>query len=151
MSVGTITIVGRPNVGKSTIFNRIIGERRSIVEDSPGVTRDRIYASSEWLGTQFRIIDTGGIQMADQPYQVEIKAQVQIALEEADVIVFVVNGAEGMTEDDRYIAGLLHRNNKPVILAVNMIDDAIAEWMTGYAEMRETYDALCNMLPEESI
>lgn len=123
MSVGTIAIVGRPNVGKSTIFNRIIGERRSIVEDSPGVTRDRIYASSEWLGTQFRIIDTGGIQMADQPYQVEIKAQVQIALEEADVIVFVVNGAEGMTEDDRYIAGLLHRNNKPVILAVNMIDD----------------------------
>ena len=123
MSVGTIAIVGRPNVGKSTIFNRIIGERRSIVEDSPGVTRDRIYASSEWLGTQFRIIDTGGIQMADQPYQVEIKAQVQIALEEADVIVFVVNGADGMTEDDRYIAGLLHRNNKPVILAVNMIDD----------------------------
>ena len=123
MSVGTIAIVGRPNVGKSTIFNRIIGERRSIVEDIPGVTRDRIYASSEWLGTQFRIIDTGGIQMADQPYQVEIKAQVQIALEEADVIVFVVNGAEGMTEDDRYIAGLLHRNNKPVILAVNMIDD----------------------------
>ena len=123
MSIGTIAIVGRPNVGKSTIFNRIIGERRSIVEDIPGVTRDRIYASSEWLGTQFRIIDTGGIQIADQPYQVEIRAQVQIALEEADVIVFVVNGAEGMTEDDRYIASLLHRNNKPVVLAVNMIDD----------------------------
>ncbi len=123
MSIGTIAIVGRPNVGKSTIFNRIIGERRSIVEDIPGVTRDRIYASSEWLGTQFRIIDTGGIQIADQPYQVEIRAQVQIALEEADVIVFVVNGSEGMTEDDRYIASLLHRNNKPVVLAVNMIDD----------------------------
>ncbi len=123
MSTGTVAIVGRPNVGKSTIFNRIIGERRSIVEDLPGVTRDRIYASAEWLGTQFRIIDTGGIQLADQPYQVEIRAQVQIAMEESDVILFVVNAAEGMTDDDRYIAGLLHREKKPVVLAVNMVDD----------------------------
>ncbi len=123
MSTGTVAIVGRPNVGKSTIFNRIIGERRSIVEDLPGVTRDRIYASAEWLGTQFRIIDTGGIQLADQPYQVEIRAQVQIAMEESDVILFVVNVAEGMTDDDRYIAGLLHREKKPVVLAVNMVDD----------------------------
>ncbi len=123
MGTGTVAIVGRPNVGKSTIFNRIIGERRSIVEDLPGVTRDRIYASAEWLGTQFRIIDTGGIQLADQPYQVEIRAQVQIAMEESDVILFVVNAAEGMTDDDRYIAGLLHREKKPVVLAVNMVDD----------------------------
>ena len=123
MGTGTVAIVGRPNVGKSTIFNRIIGERRSIVEDLPGVTRDRIYASAEWLGTQFRIIDTGGLQLADQPYQVEIRAQVQIAMEESDVILFVVNAAEGMTDDDRYIAGLLHREKKPVVLAVNMVDD----------------------------
>ena len=88
MKTGVIAIVGRPNVGKSTIFNRIAGERVSIVEDVPGVTRDRIYARSEWTGHEFRIIDTGGIQIEDQPYQKEIQAQVTIAIEEADVILF---------------------------------------------------------------
>lgn len=123
MSDGVIAIVGRPNVGKSTIFNRIAGSRVSIVEDTPGVTRDRIYAKATWMSRDLRIIDTGGIQLEDQPYQEEIRAQVEIALEEADVILFVVNGKTGLTDDDGYIAKLLRKSNKPVVLAVNMIDD----------------------------
>lgn len=124
MNYGTIAIVGRPNVGKSTIFNRIAGERVSIVEDIAGVTRDRIYSSAEWTGKQFQLIDTGGIQIADQPYQEEIRAQVQIAMEEADVILFICNGKTGLTDDDKYIAGILQRQKKPVVLAVNFIDDS---------------------------
>ncbi len=123
MKNGTIAIVGRPNVGKSTIFNRIAGQRLSIVEDIPGVTRDRIYSSADWTGNHFQIIDTGGIQLEDQPFQEEIRAQVQIAIEEADVILMVCNGKSGMSDDDRYIAGLLQRSGKPVVLAVNQIDD----------------------------
>ncbi len=123
MKNGTIAIVGRPNVGKSTIFNRIAGQRLSIVEDIPGVTRDRIYSSADWTGNHFQIIDTGGIQLEDQPFQEEIRAQVQIAIEEADVIMMVCNGKSGMSDDDRYIAGLLQRSGKPLVLAVNQIDD----------------------------
>ena len=123
MKTGTIAIVGRPNVGKSTLFNRIAGERLSIVEDIPGVTRDRIYSSADWTGNHFQIIDTGGIQLEDQPFQEEIRAQVQIAIEEADVILMVCNGKSGMSDDDRYIAGLLQRSKKPIVLAVNQIDD----------------------------
>ncbi|MBE6114816.1 MAG: ribosome biogenesis GTPase Der [Erysipelotrichaceae bacterium] len=122
---GTVAIVGRPNVGKSTIFNRIVGERRSIVEDTPGVTRDRIYAKGEWLTKEFRLIDTGGIQMDDQPFRSEIEMQVEIAIEEADVIIFVVNGRDGVTNDDMYISRMLQRSNKPVVLAVNKIDDTV--------------------------
>lgn len=120
---GIVAIVGRPNVGKSTVFNRIIGERKSIVEDTPGVTRDRIYGKAEWLTKEFRVIDTGGIQLADQPFREEIQMQVEIAIEEADCIVFVVNGQEGMTNDDEYIARLLQRSKKPVIVTVNKVDD----------------------------
>ncbi len=123
MNSGMIAIVGRPNVGKSTIFNRIAGERVSIVEDTAGVTRDRIYTKGEWTGKTFRLIDTGGIQLADQPYQEEIRAQVQIAMQEADVILMVTDGKTGLTDDDRYIASILQRQDKPVVLAVNMIDD----------------------------
>lgn len=121
---GICAIVGRPNVGKSTIFNRIIGEKKSIVEDTPGVTRDRIYGKAEWLTKDFRIIDTGGIQLADQPFKEEIQMQVEVALDEADSIIFVVSGKDGITKDDEYIASLLRKANKPVILAVNKIDDA---------------------------
>lgn len=120
---GIVAIVGRPNVGKSTIFNRIIGERKSIVEDTPGVTRDRIYGKAEWLTKEFRIIDTGGIQLGKEDFQAEINMQVEIAIEEADVIVFVVNGRDGVTHEDEYIAHLLHKTKKPVILAVNKVDD----------------------------
>ncbi|MBP3399273.1 MAG: ribosome biogenesis GTPase Der [Erysipelotrichaceae bacterium] len=123
MNDGVIAIVGRPNVGKSTIFNRIIQERLSIVEDTPGVTRDRIYAKGNWLTREFRVIDTGGIQIEDQPFQVEIKAQVDIAIEEADVILFVVNGREGCTNDDMFIARMLQRSGKPILMLVNKIDD----------------------------
>lgn len=123
MKTGTIAIVGRPNVGKSTIFNRIAGSRISIIEDIPGVTRDRIYAKAEWVGNIFRVIDTGGIELEDQPYQEEIRAQVQIAMEEADVILMVCNGKIGLTDDDQFIASMLQKQNKPVVLAVNFIDD----------------------------
>ncbi len=132
MIKGIAAIVGRPNVGKSTIFNRMIGERKSIVEDTPGVTRDRIYGKAEWLTQEFRLIDTGGIQLEDQPFQEEIRMQVEIAMDEADVIIFVVNGREGVTHDDEYIARLLQKSEKPILLAVNKIDNQ--EMMTEIYE-----------------
>ncbi|MDR2464753.1 MAG: ribosome biogenesis GTPase Der [Streptococcaceae bacterium] len=123
MSKPTLAIVGRPNVGKSTLFNRIAGERISIVEDTPGVTRDRIYATSEWLGREFHLIDTGGIEMADEPFMAQIKEQAQIAMDEADVIVLIVSGREGITDADEYVAKLLYKSKKPVVLAVNKVDN----------------------------
>lgn len=120
---GTVAIVGRPNVGKSTVFNRMLQERVSIVEDSPGVTRDRIYGDCEWLSKTYRLIDTGGVQIEDAPFQKEITAQVEIAIEEADVIIFICDGRSGLNDDDKYIARLLMKSDKPVILAVNKIDD----------------------------
>lgn len=132
MIKGIAAIVGRPNVGKSTIFNRMIGERKSIVEDTPGVTRDRIYGKAEWLTQEFRLIDTGGIQLEDQPFQEEIRMQVEIAMDEVDVIIFVVNGREGVTHDDEYIGRLLQKSEKPILLAVNKIDNQ--EMMTEIYE-----------------
>ena len=123
MLVGTVAIVGRPNVGKSTVFNRMVGERISIVDDTPGVTRDRIYGKCEWLTKDFNVIDTGGLQIADQPFQIEIKAQVEVAIEEADTVVMLCNGMEGVTDDDIFIARMLQKSDKKVILAVNKIDD----------------------------
>jgi GTP-binding protein len=121
---GVVAIVGRANVGKSTIFNRIVGERVSIVEDIPGVTRDRIYANASWLTRGFRVIDTGGIEIENATFNQQIKAQAEIAIEEADVILFVTNGREGITREDEYVARILQKSNKPVILAVNKIDDS---------------------------
>ncbi|MCD5001107.1 ribosome biogenesis GTPase Der [Enterococcus saccharolyticus] len=123
MANPTIAIVGRPNVGKSTIFNRIAGERISIVEDTPGVTRDRIYATGEWLGREFSIIDTGGIDLGDEPFMDQIKHQAEIAIEEADVIVFVSSAKEGITDADELVARILYKSNKPVILAINKVDN----------------------------
>lgn len=123
MANPTIAIVGRPNVGKSTIFNRIAGERISIVEDTPGVTRDRIYTTGEWLGREFSIIDTGGIDLGDEPFMDQIKHQAEIAIDEADVIIFVASGHEGITDADELVAKILYRSNKPVILAVNKVDN----------------------------
>ena len=120
---GTVAIVGRPNVGKSTVFNRMLQERLSIVEDTPGVTRDRIYGDCNWLNKTYRLIDTGGIQLDDAPFQKEITAQVEIAIEEADVIIFMTDGRNGLSNDDEYIARLLMKSKKPVALAVNKIDD----------------------------
>jgi len=120
---GVVAIVGRANVGKSTIFNRIVGERISIVEDVAGVTRDRIYASANWLTREFRLIDTGGITLDNASFTTQIRMQAEIAIEEADVIVFVVNGRDGMTREDEFVARLLHKSKKPIVLAVNKIDD----------------------------
>ena len=123
MPKGIVAIVGSPNVGKSTIFNRMIGERHAIVDDEAGITRDRLYGKVEWLGHSFSVIDTGGIEVANKPFQVQIRAQVEIAIEEADVIVFVVDGKVGITSDDQMVSRLLYKVKKPIILAVNKIDE----------------------------
>lgn len=123
MANPVVAIVGRPNVGKSTLFNRIAGERIAIVEDTPGVTRDRLYAHGEWLGKNFSIIDTGGIEMSDQPLLTQIRQQAEIAIEEADVIIMVVNVENGVTDADEQVAQILYRSNKPVVLAVNKVDN----------------------------
>ncbi|MEH7125311.1 ribosome biogenesis GTPase Der [Bacillus sp. JJ1503] len=123
MAKPVIAIVGRPNVGKSTIFNRIVGERISIVEDIPGVTRDRIYSSAEWLNHDFNIIDTGGIDIGDEPFLEQIRQQAEIAIDEADVIIFLANGREGVTAADEEVAKILYRAKKPVVLGVNKIDN----------------------------
>ncbi|HJH11631.1 MAG TPA: ribosome biogenesis GTPase Der [Metalysinibacillus jejuensis] len=123
MTKPVVAIVGRPNVGKSTIFNRIVGERVSIVEDVPGVTRDRIYSSAEWLTHDFNIIDTGGIELGDEPFLEQIRQQAEIAMDEADVIIFMTNGREGVTVADEEVAKILYKTKKPVVLAVNKIDN----------------------------
>lgn len=120
-----VAIVGRPNVGKSSLFNRMVGDRISITDDKAGVTRDRIYAQTEWLTKKFSLIDTGGIDIGDAPFLTQIKAQAQIAMDEASVIVFVVDGKAGLTDSDQYIAKLLYKSNKPVLVAVNKIDDQV--------------------------
>ena len=123
MPLGLVALVGSPNVGKSTIFNRLIGSRLSIVADVPGVTRDRIYGVGQWLTNTFSLVDTGGVEIKNAPFQEEIRAQVQIAIDQADVIVFVVDGKKGLSGDDRAVAKMLYKSNKPVILAVNKIDN----------------------------
>ena len=123
MGFPVVSVVGRPNVGKSTIFNRIAGDRISIVEDTPGVTRDRIYTRAEWLTHEFRLIDTGGIDMGDEPFMSQIVQQAEIAIDEADVIVFMVSAREGLTEADERVAKILYRSKKPVVLAVNKVDN----------------------------
>lgn len=123
MAKPVVAIVGRPNVGKSTIFNRVAGERLAIVEDVPGVTRDRVYHPAEWLGHEFYLIDTGGIVLSNEPISVQIRQQAEIGIDEADVLIFMVDGKEGLTGADEEVAGLLYRSNKPVVLAVNKIDN----------------------------
>lgn len=123
MSKPILAVVGRPNVGKSTFFNRIIGERRAIVEDIPGVTRDRIYAEAEWNGKEFGIIDTGGIETkTDDTILAQMRDQAVIAMDMADVILFMVDGKEGLTTADRDVANILRRTGKEVILVVNKVD-----------------------------
>ena len=134
MSKPLVAIVGRPNVGKSTLFNKLIGRRLSIVEDTPGVTRDRIYADAEWLTHSFTLIDTGGIEPESEDIiAVQMRRQAELAIETADVIVFLVDGREGMTAADEEVATMLRKSNKPVVLAVNKLDapkfnDAIYEF-----------------------
>lgn len=123
MSKGIVAIVGTPNVGKSTLFNRIIGQRHAIVDDQAGVTRDRLYGKANWLTQDFTLIDTGGIEIKNAPFQKQIRAQVEIALEEADVLLYVCDGRMGVSEDDRFICKMLYKSHKPVILAINKIDN----------------------------
>ena len=119
-----VAIVGRPNVGKSTFFNKMSGKRIAIVEDTPGVTRDRVYADCEWLTHKFTLIDTGGIDpQSDDPLLKQMRRQAEIAIETCDVILFFVDGKQGMTADDETVADLLRRSGKPVILVVNKIDN----------------------------
>ena len=118
-----VAIVGTPNVGKSTIFNRLIGDRRAIVDDEAGITRDRLYGTVTWLNKTFTLIDTGGIEIADKPFQEQIRIQANIAIEEASIIVFVTDARLGVTKDDRMIARILQKSKKPVILVVNKVDE----------------------------
>ncbi len=123
MNRPVVCIVGRPNVGKSTLFNKIVGKRIAITEDSPGVTRDRIYAEAEWLNRYFILIDTGGLEPeSDEIIPMNIKRQVEIAIDTADVILFVVDGTEGVTTTDMEIANILRRSGKEIVLACNKID-----------------------------
>lgn len=123
MPKGIVAIVGSPNVGKSTIFNRLIGERHAIVDDEPGITRDRLYGRVEWMGHQFSLIDTGGIEIVNRPFQEQIRIQAEIAINEADIIVFVVDGRLGITTDDHVVTGMLRKVKKPIIFVVNKIDE----------------------------
>lgn len=125
MSKPLVAVVGRPNVGKSTFFNRVVGRRVAIVEDTPGVTRDRIYAEAEWMGIHFALIDTGGIEPASaEVIPAQMREQAQIAMDTADVILFMTDGKAGLTADDREVANMLRKTGKPVVLAVNKIDTA---------------------------
>ena len=120
-----VAIVGSPNVGKSTIFNRIIGDRRAIVDDEAGITRDRLYGRASWLGKTFTLIDTGGIELENRPFQEQIRAQASIAIDEADIILFVTDGKLGVTNDDIMVARMLRKVKKPVYLLVNKIDEGL--------------------------
>ena len=119
-----VAIVGRPNVGKSTFFNKICGKRISIVDDTPGVTRDRIYADAEWCGHNFLLVDTGGLDpKSEDVFQSDISLQAQIAIEQADVIVFLVDGRTGLTANDEEVAKILKRSKTPIVLVVNKLDN----------------------------
>ena len=122
MALPVVAIVGRPNVGKSTLFNKIVGEKVSIIENIPGVTRDRILRETNYLNKRFYLIDTGGIDLSNEVFNEEIKVQAEIAIEEADVVIFMVDGKEGITSNDLIIRDILRRSKKRVVVAINKID-----------------------------
>lgn len=123
MKIPTVALVGRPNVGKSTIFNKIVGKQKAIIEDTPGVTRDRIYSEAQYKNYKFNVIDTGGIDVSKEIFNDEIKVQVEIAIEEAEVVIFVVDGMEGLTANDYEVRDMLRKSRKKVIVAINKLDN----------------------------
>ena len=128
MTNPVVAIVGRPNVGKSTLFNRLVGKRIAIVEDTPGITRDRLYAEGEWIGREFIIIDTGGIILNEKdPLITQIRTQAEVAMAEADVIILLVDVTDGVTPPDLEVADMLRKARKPVLLAVNKVDNVKLE------------------------
>ena len=163
-----VAIVGRPNVGKSTLFNRLVGARQAIVDDTAGVTRDRHYGRCEWCGREFSVVDTGGYTSnSDDVFEAAIRSQVQIAIDEADVVLFMVEAATGITDYDAEIADVLRRSRKPVVLCVNKVDtgekmyDAYQFYSLGLGELYsisaangsgtgDLLDAVVAVLPEET-
>ena len=127
MKLPVVALVGRPNVGKSTIFNKIVGKKISIIEDTPGVTRDRIYSEASYNNYRFNVIDTGGIDASLDKFNDEIKMQAEIAINEADVVIFVVDGKEGLTSNDLIVRDILRKSKKKIIVAINKIDNKKAE------------------------
>lgn len=127
MKLPTVALVGRPNVGKSTIFNKLVGEKISIIEDTPGVTRDRIYSEASYKNYRFNVIDTGGIDSSNEEFNDNIKIQAEIAIDEADVVLFVVDGKEGLTSNDYIVRDMLRNSGKKVIVVINKIDNKKAE------------------------
>ena len=149
MAKPVVAVVGRPNVGKSTFFNYLCGKRISIVEDTPGVTRDRIYAEAEWRNRKFTLIDTGGIEpYAEDKILQQMRRQAEVAVDMADVIVFMVDAKGGMTASDKEIATMLRKSQKPVIVVANKVD-SVGE---PPAEMYEFYNlAMGDVMPVSSI
>lgn len=123
MKLPIVAIVGRPNVGKSTLFNKIAGSRIAIIEDTPGVTRDRLYEEVSYLNKPFYLVDTGGIDLGDEKFNDEIKMQAEIAINEADVVIFVVDAKDGITSNDLVVRDILRRSNKKIIVAINKMDN----------------------------
>ena len=168
MAKPLVAIVGRPNVGKSTFFNRITGKRISIVEDTPGVTRDRIYCDVEWQNRRFTMIDTGGIDPRSEDVLLsQMRHQAEIAMDTADVICFFADGRTGLTDDDREVANMLRKTSKPVILAINKVDhismvdniyefyelgigDPIAISAANMMGLGDLLEAICNELPPQT-
>ncbi len=127
MKKPVVALVGRPNVGKSTLFNRLVGRKVSIIEDTPGITRDRIYGDVEYKNYKFHLIDTGGIDISNISFNEEIKIQAELAINEADVVIFVVDAKEGITTNDRVVKEMLKKSNKKIIVAINKIDSKLSK------------------------
>ena len=164
----TVCLVGKPNVGKSSIFNRLIKENKSIIMDTPGVTRDRIYGKVEYNNKRFHLIDTGGISFGDDDFQKDILAQATLAIDEADLVLFVVDGIEEIDASDRKVAEILHRSSKPVIVVVNKLDNdkrkdnLYSFYELGFSELiavsashnlgiNELLNTITSDLPEEDV
>ncbi|KUH47648.1 ribosome biogenesis GTPase Der [Mycoplasmopsis meleagridis] len=128
MAKNTIAIIGKPNVGKSTLFNRLIGKKISIIYDRPGITRDRLYEKFTWNGKEIRLIDTGGIEIENKPFQEQIRIQADIAINEADVIIFMIDGTSDITNDDLMIISKLKKTNKPIVIAANKLEKNMNEF-----------------------